>query len=116
MPMELVSDRDSRFTSAFRKEVARDNGGAEKPNHTMEQLLRAYTDPIGSDWDLHLSACEYDMHAEVPATTGHWRDTFRVDIWGVTMYPVGLVDTCHHSGERHPPNNAAVCRSVEAPS
>ena len=35
----------------------------------MEQILRAYTEPIGSDWDLHLSACEYDMNDVVHATT-----------------------------------------------
>ena len=72
MPLKLVSDRDSRFTSAFRKEVARDNGGAEIPNHTMEQMLRAYTDPIGSDWDLHLSAREYATHDAVHVPTGIW--------------------------------------------
>ena len=54
MPMKMYSDRDSRFTSAFWKEVSRltgmmsgmttayhpqGNGGAERPNQTMEQIL-----------------------------------------------------------------------------
>ena len=70
MPRKLISGRDSRFTSnAAWKEVARGNGWAEGPDPRVEHILRAYTEPIGSDWDLHLSACEYVMHAAVHATT-----------------------------------------------
>jgi hypothetical protein len=57
MPLKLISGRDSRFTSsAFRKEVARGNGGAEIPDPTMDQIVLAYTEPIRSEWDLHFSS------------------------------------------------------------
>jgi hypothetical protein len=85
MPMTMYSDRDSRFTSAFWKEVAKltgmmsgmttayhpqGNGSAERPNQTMEQILRAYTEPIGTDWDSHLSAVRYAMNDSVHSSTG----------------------------------------------
>ena len=84
MPLKMYSDRDCRFTSAFWKEVSRltgmmagmttayhpqGNGGAERTNQTMEQVLRAYTEPLGSDWDQQLSACEYAINDSVHAST-----------------------------------------------
>ena len=84
MPRSIVSDRDVRFTSAFWEEfyrltgIQRDmttaytpqsNGGAERANATMETILRAYTEPRGLDWDLHLAAAEYAMNDSVNAST-----------------------------------------------
>ena len=84
MPQKIFSDRDPRLTSAFWKEVTRltgmmsgmttayhpqANGGAERSNQTMEQVLRAYVGEMGSDWDQHLSAVEYAMNNTVSRAT-----------------------------------------------
>jgi transposase InsO family protein len=85
MPLKIYSDRDVRFTSAFWNEIARltgmmmgmttayhpqGNGQAENTNATMEQVLRAYVEPLGTDWDQHLSACEYAINDSVHRSTG----------------------------------------------
>ena len=85
MPQKIFSDRDPRLTSAFWKEVTRltgmmsgmttayhpqANGGAERSNQTMEQVLRAYVGEMGTDWDQHLSAVEYAMNNTVSRATG----------------------------------------------
>ena len=85
MPMKLFTDRDPRFTAEFWKEVCRltgmmsgmttaynpqANGGAERTNQTMEQVLRAYVTNLGTDWDLHLSAAEYAMNNSPASSTG----------------------------------------------
>ena len=87
MPRELVSDRDSRFTSAFWSEVCRilhvkramssayhpeTDGQTERTNRTLEQVLRHYVAPSQSDWDLHLPFVEFAInnaqHASTQAT------------------------------------------------
>lgn len=85
VPQKLFTDRDPRFTAAFWKEVCRltgmmsgmttayhpqANGGAERTNATMEQILRAYVGKLGTDWDLHLSAAEYAINNSVSSATG----------------------------------------------
>ena len=85
MPLKLFSDRDSRFTSAFWKELCRltgmmsgmttafhpaGNGQAERSNATMEEILRAYVGDLGADWDLHLSAAEYAVNNSPARATG----------------------------------------------
>ena len=84
MPSSIVSDRDVRFTSAFWKELCtltgtqsnmttayapQGNGAAERTNGTMETILRAYTNPRGADWDLHLSAAEFAINDSENAST-----------------------------------------------
>ena len=87
VPMRLISDRDPRFTSAFWEELCRltgmlrgmttayhpqANGAAERANATLEQILRAYVSPLGTDWDLHLAQAEYAIndawHASLQTT------------------------------------------------
>ena len=85
MPMKVFSDRDPRFTSAFWQEMTRltgmmsgmttsyhpsANGGAERTNASLEQILRAYVGDLGADWDLHLSAAEYAMNNSPARATG----------------------------------------------
>ena len=85
MPLKLFSDRDTRFTSTFWRELARltgmmsgmttayhpaGNGQAERSNATMEEMLRAYVGDLGSDWDLHLSAAEYAVNNSPARATG----------------------------------------------
>ena len=85
MPLKLFSDRDTRFTSAFWRELTRltgmmsgmttayhpaGNGQAERSNATMEEILRAYVGDLGADWDLHLSAAEYAVNNSPARATG----------------------------------------------
>jgi hypothetical protein len=46
------------------------NGGAERTNASLEQILRAYVGDLGADWDLHLSAAEYAMNNSPARATG----------------------------------------------
>jgi len=110
MPRSIVSDRDVRFTSAFWEEFCRltgiqrdmttaytpqSNGGAERANATMETILRAYTEPRGLDWDLHLAAAEYamndSMNASIRPTRAH---TLTLLAWTPCPPPTGARRAC----------------------
>jgi hypothetical protein len=86
MPAKLMSDRDSRFCSAFWQEFARltgaqaamttsfhpqANGQAENTNQTMEAVLRAYVDPRQTDWSRRLTAVEFSINDSVHTSTGY---------------------------------------------
>ena len=86
MPSDLISDRDSKFTSDFWQSFhdrlgvklgiattrhPQTDGQTEKDNQTLEDILRAYVSPYHDDWDLHLTAAEFAYNDSLNATTGY---------------------------------------------
>jgi hypothetical protein len=74
LPLKIVSDRDTRFTSEFWQtlmghwgtELAmstafhpQTDGQTERLNRTLEQMLRMYISPEMRDWDKWLVPCEF---------------------------------------------------------
>ena len=72
LPYELVSDRDTRFTSHYMQEVCRlmsikqsmstashplSDGQTERSNRTLEEMLRHFVGPVHDDWDPLLDDC-----------------------------------------------------------
>ena len=85
VPMQLVTDRDSKFTAAFWKEVCRllrieqamstafhpqTDGQTERVNRILEDMLRHYVNPMLNDWDDHLDAVEF-------AVNNAWQESIR---------------------------------------
>ena len=76
-PESIVSDRDTRFTSAFFKEVCsrlnikqnmstafhpQTDGQTERMNRVLEEMLRAFGFSALRSWDLHLPECEFAIN------------------------------------------------------
>jgi hypothetical protein len=76
-PKEIVSDRDTRFTSQFWTEIMRlvgtkqsmstafhpqTDGQTERANAILEDMLRAYVSPQQDDWDECLDAAEFAIN------------------------------------------------------
>lgn len=85
VPKSLVSDRDTKFTAAFWREMHKSlgtklnmstsnhpqtDGQTERANRTLEDMLRAYVSPHHDDWDEHLVNAEFAYNDSVNATTG----------------------------------------------
>jgi hypothetical protein len=85
IPSSLVSDRDTRFTSHFWKELwsllgtklrmstsyhPQSDGQTERTNRTLEQVLRAYVNARLNDWDLHLVGAEIAINNSSQESTG----------------------------------------------
>lgn len=85
IPQALVSDRDSKFTSAFWQTIAdhlgtklkmstarhpQTDGQTEKANQTVEDMVRAYVSHHYRDWDAHLGSLEFAYNDAVHASTG----------------------------------------------
>ena len=77
LPDDIVSDRDTKFTSAFWKNLQRllgtninmstafhpqTDGQTERMNSVLEDMLRHYVSPDQQDWDLFLSLAEFCMN------------------------------------------------------
>ena len=77
LPRQIVSDRDTRFTSHFWKEVMsllgveqalstayhpQTDGQTERTNRILEDMLRHYVNPLLNDWDEHLDAIEFAVN------------------------------------------------------
>jgi hypothetical protein len=73
-PLEIVSDRDPRFTSKFSQALFRltgcrsalstafhpqSDGQTERVNRILEDYLRHYVGPRQTDWDKHLPEAEF---------------------------------------------------------
>lgn len=86
LPESIVSDRDSRFKSAFFSTIcshlgisqnmssafhAETDGQTERTNRTLEDMLRHYVGPSQDDWDLRLPCAEFAINNAVKAATGH---------------------------------------------
>ena len=76
LPDDIVSDRDSKFTSAFWKTLQsllgtninlstafhpQTDGQTERMNSIAEDMLRHYVSPDQQSWDLFLSLAEFSM-------------------------------------------------------
>jgi transposase InsO family protein len=85
MPKEIVTDRDPRFTGKFFKELCRllgikqsmssayhpqSDGQTERMNRVLEDMLRHYVNPRGTDWDEFLPAVEF-------AVNNAWQESVR---------------------------------------
>ena len=77
LPDDIVSDRDSKFTSAFWKQLQKllgtqinmstafhpqTDGQTERMNSIAEDMLRHYVSPDQKNWDLFLSLAEFSMN------------------------------------------------------
>ena len=74
---EIVSDRDTLFTSAFWEELTASlgtslarstahhpttDGQTERADRTLEEMLRHFVSPAQKDWDKHPDAAEFAMN------------------------------------------------------
>jgi hypothetical protein len=83
LPNDIVTDRDSRFTSHFTKELLRllgtkqcmstafhpqSDGQTERINRVMEDMLRHYVGARHDDWDDCLTAAEFAINNSYQAS------------------------------------------------
>ncbi len=86
MPKDIVSDRDTRFTSSFWRSVTQalgtklkfstsfhpeTDGQTERANRTLEEVLRAFVHPRQDDWEDHLPLVEFAINNSVSPATGY---------------------------------------------
>ena len=80
LPLEIISDRDTKFTSDFWKELMRllnvkqgmstsyhprTDGQTERTNRTLEEVLRSFISPDQSDWDDLLPLVEFAINNSI---------------------------------------------------
>ena len=85
LPRVIVSDRDSRFVSAFWRALfgclgthlafssayhPQSDGQTERVNRTMQQVLRCHCAQFPADWDKHLPMCQFVLNSAPHASTG----------------------------------------------
>ena len=85
-PRKIVTDRDSRFTTAFWNTLnrlmgvqvnmttaynPRGDGQSENTNRTVESILRKFVNHRQTNWDTKLSAVEYAINDSVHSATGY---------------------------------------------
>ncbi|MGH7240240.1 MAG: hypothetical protein ACREHG_09305, partial [Candidatus Saccharimonadales bacterium] len=84
IPASIISDRDPRFTGKFWRELwslcgsrlrmstayhPQTDGQVERMNRTVEEVLRAYVNQMGNDWDQHLTAVELAINSSKQSST-----------------------------------------------
>lgn len=84
VPKAVITDRDSRFTSLFWKELMKlmnieqrmgssfhpeSDGQTERSNRTLETMLRHYVNEQNNDWAKHLTAAEIAINNCQQAST-----------------------------------------------
>lgn len=85
VPVEIISDRDPRWTSAFWRAIMamlrtklafstafhpQSDGQTERAHRVIEQVLRAYVLSTGACWHELLGYVEFALNSSVSATTG----------------------------------------------
>jgi hypothetical protein len=85
MPSQIVSDRDSKFTSVFWKTVCerwgveqamssayhpQTDGQTERVNRILEAYLRCYVSPMQDDWDQYLPMAEFAINDSFQVSIG----------------------------------------------
>ena len=85
LPKVIVSDRDTRFTSHFRREVHRvmgmtlamssgfhpqTNGQTERANWSIKGMPRAYVSKWQNNWDEQLGMVEFACNNSVHSSSG----------------------------------------------
>ena len=86
VPQTIVSDRDTRFTSNFWREICRvmgttlamssgfhpqTDGQTERANRSIEEMMRAYVGRRQNDWDERLGMIEYAYNNSVHSSSGY---------------------------------------------
>jgi len=86
MPSNIVSDRDSLFTSTFWQKLheltgvelrmstsfhPQSDGATERANRTITQMLRQCVSPHQRDWAIKLPAIEFAINSARSSTTGY---------------------------------------------
>jgi hypothetical protein len=86
IPKAFISDRDPRFTGHMWKALWKllgtdlnmstayhpeSDGQTERMNRTLEEMLRAYVNDKGTDWDQHLITAELAYNTAVHDSTGY---------------------------------------------
>ncbi len=86
IPIQIISDRDPRFTSSFWKSLwnqlgtklkmstayhPQTDGLTERNNRTLEEALRNYTNYHQNNWDTLLPLLEFSYNNAVHSTTGY---------------------------------------------
>jgi hypothetical protein len=84
LPSKIISDRDSKFSSAFWKQLwqccntslgmstafhPQTDGQTERVNRVLEDALRHYVNAVQDDWDEHLPHVEFAMNNTWHAST-----------------------------------------------
>ena len=77
-------------TSAYRPNG---NGGVERVNHTMAQMLDMVCNEHQNDWDVHLPHVEYAYNNSVSAATGIAPN--EVHVGRLTRFPLAVFDRSH---------------------
>nr|GFC47014.1 putative reverse transcriptase domain-containing protein [Tanacetum cinerariifolium] len=82
VPISIISDRDSKFTSRFWRSLQKalgtrldmntayhpeTDGQSDRTIQTLEDMLRAYVIDFGGSWDRHLPLVEFCYHASIKA-------------------------------------------------
>ena len=85
LPRVIVSDRDTKFTSNFWKEVCRvmgmtlamssgfhpqTDGKIERANRSIEEMLRVYVGKRQNDWDDRLGMIEFAYNNSIQSSSG----------------------------------------------
>ena len=86
LPRIIIGDRDTRYTSAFFKNLMAElktklslstayhpqtDGNTERCHRTIEQILRAYVHDAHNDWYKYLSIAEFSYNNNVHSSTGY---------------------------------------------
>jgi hypothetical protein len=86
LPASIVSDRDSKFTSTFWRELhsavgtkllmstayhPQTDGVTERANRSISQILRSVIHPNQRDWAAKIPAVEFAINSSTSATTGY---------------------------------------------
>ena len=86
MPLQIISDRDARWSNSFWKEVTRltgskralttahhpqADGQTEIMNQVLEVALRTYSNAQRDDWTAHLTPFQHAYNNSVHSSTGH---------------------------------------------
>lgn len=110
IPCSIISDRDSRFTSAFWSELwkkfgttlamttayrAQADGQTERCNRIIEDILRAFVNHKQNDWDRHLTAVEIVYNNTKQSSTGF--SPYFLNYGQHPQLPLPLTLTLHQS-------------------
>ena len=103
LPEEIVSDRDSKFTSNFWTKLSevvgvqlkmatayhqRTDGQAERTIKTLKEYLRCYTDSMQSNWEENLAMAEFAYNNAQQAAIG--MSPFEADLGYSPRIPLDL--------------------------
>ena len=112
LPRVIVSDRDTKFTSSFWREVCRvmgttpamslefhpqTDGQTERANRSIEEMLRAYVGKRQNDWDDRLGMIEFAYNNSIHSSLGY--SSFLFVLWSSSVSPVNLLSQVESKNE-----------------